>query len=376
MYVQDAMYQFLSQYDLVTKEGQTIQANSAKFTITGAANNGSGLIRITASGHGLKTGDRAFIASVNGTVEANNSPSNTSWPVTWVSSSTFDLIGSTFTNAFTSSPGAYGVGALVGTVDSDKLTKEQQLYYYNMARMALVEGARRVAAGNPVQMETIIGGSIVTDALTWTRTGMKSIATRPVGIIKLFGITSHTGAQVVVRGHNDLAKVLRGDSHFLQSDDVVYAFDEGAQYVHHGNYLPSNPATAITGATNTAPIIVSASGHGILTGQFVRMANVGGNLGANGDFKATVLTSATFSLDGSVGTSSWTSGGTFQKLYRIAYLGVTNWTLLSDVYLGASVETIREAQVPILAQLAVAAAKGTQGAQLGELAAQMIGGKQ
>ena len=65
--------------------------------ITGAANNGSGLIRITDAGHGLQTGDRIKIANVGGTTEANST-----WTVTVISSSTFDLVGSTFSNAYTS----------------------------------------------------------------------------------------------------------------------------------------------------------------------------------------------------------------------------------------------------------------------------------
>lgn len=66
-------------------------------TITGAANNGAGLIRITDADHGLATGDRVIIASVGGTTEAN-----ATWTVTVISSSTFDLQSSTFTNPYTS----------------------------------------------------------------------------------------------------------------------------------------------------------------------------------------------------------------------------------------------------------------------------------
>lgn len=67
-------------------------------TITGAANNGSGLIRITDAGHGLQTGDIITISGVVGTTEANADD----WVVTSISSSTFDLQGSTFANAYVS----------------------------------------------------------------------------------------------------------------------------------------------------------------------------------------------------------------------------------------------------------------------------------
>jgi len=67
------------------------------FTITGAANNGSGLIRITSNGHKLRTGDHVTISSVGGCTEAN-----AAWVVTVATANTFDLNNSTFTNAYTS----------------------------------------------------------------------------------------------------------------------------------------------------------------------------------------------------------------------------------------------------------------------------------
>jgi hypothetical protein len=66
-------------------------------TITGAANNGSSVVRITSAGHGLQTGDRIAVASVGGTTEANGT-----WTVTVHDANTFDLNGSSFVNAYTS----------------------------------------------------------------------------------------------------------------------------------------------------------------------------------------------------------------------------------------------------------------------------------
>lgn len=63
--------------------------------VTGAVNNGSGLIRITATNHLYNTGDRVRIIGVTGTVEANGT-----WIVTVVTANTIDLQGSAFVNAF------------------------------------------------------------------------------------------------------------------------------------------------------------------------------------------------------------------------------------------------------------------------------------
>ncbi len=83
-------------------ETRTILVPSAPaaLTITGAANNGSGLIRIAYSGTAspaLATGNIIAVSNVGGTTEANGS-----WAITVISSSTFDLQGSTFVNTYTS----------------------------------------------------------------------------------------------------------------------------------------------------------------------------------------------------------------------------------------------------------------------------------
>lgn len=68
--------------------------------------------------------------------------------------------------------------------------------------------------------------------------------------------------------------------------------------------------TAITGATNATPIVITSANHGLATGMRVTIAGVGGNTAANGDFTITVVDSNSFSLTGSVGNGAYTSGGT------------------------------------------------------------------
>jgi len=67
-------------------------------TITGAANNGSGLVRVTvAAGHGFS--DAAIVTQhdVGGCTEANGT-----WQIDYIDANTYDLLGSTFANAWTS----------------------------------------------------------------------------------------------------------------------------------------------------------------------------------------------------------------------------------------------------------------------------------
>lgn len=68
-----------------------------KSVITGAANNGSGLIRITSVAHPFVTGDVVQVSSVQGTTEANGI-----WKITKISADTFDLQGSVFVHAYVS----------------------------------------------------------------------------------------------------------------------------------------------------------------------------------------------------------------------------------------------------------------------------------
>lgn len=76
---------------------------------------------------------------------------------------------------------------------------------------------------------------------------------------------------------------------------------------------------SVTDATNASPIVITSAAHGLTTGTRVTVADVGGNTAANGDFNVTVLSSSTFSLDGSTGNGAYTSGGTWHVtgLYSI-----------------------------------------------------------
>jgi hypothetical protein len=65
--------------------------------ITGAVNNGSGLIRITATAHGFQTSDWITGSAVGGVPNATGQ-----WLITVITANTFDLVGSTFAGAYTS----------------------------------------------------------------------------------------------------------------------------------------------------------------------------------------------------------------------------------------------------------------------------------
>jgi hypothetical protein len=67
----------------------------------------------------------------------------------------------------------------------------------------------------------------------------------------------------------------------------------------------------VAGATNATPIVITDVAHGLVTGDHVTVASVGGNTAANGTWIVTRVTADTFSLNGSVGANDYTSGGTW-----------------------------------------------------------------
>lgn len=67
---------------------------------------------------------------------------------------------------------------------------------------------------------------------------------------------------------------------------------------------------SVTGATNATPIEITVSGSAPATGTTVWISSVGGNTAANGLWPITNTGASTFTLTGSVGNGTYTSGGT------------------------------------------------------------------
>lgn len=103
--------------------------------ITGAADNGSGLVRLTvASTTGWTTGDYKTVASVGGTTEANGL-----WAITVVDGTHIDLQGSTFANAYTSG------GYVAGSIDALDIPSLDDIQAATLAQMAVVTTGHQVA---------------------------------------------------------------------------------------------------------------------------------------------------------------------------------------------------------------------------------------
>ena len=86
-------------YTVASMQGKALLTRTnTSLTVSGAVNNGSGLIRITTStAHNMVTGNKVFISGVTGTTEANGL-----WTVTLVNTTQVDLQSSTFSNVYIS----------------------------------------------------------------------------------------------------------------------------------------------------------------------------------------------------------------------------------------------------------------------------------
>jgi len=89
-------------------------------------------------------------------------------------------------------------------------------------------------------------------------------------------------------------------------------------------YNRPNVTEGIDGATNASPIVITTSStHNLVTGDKVVVEDVAGNTAANGTWRITVVSSTTFSLDGSTGNGVYVGG-----LDTATYTGGEKWDLV------------------------------------------------
>lgn len=108
--------------------------------ITATADNGSGLVRITAASHGFSDGDKVTIHDVLGTTEANGM-----WKIDYVDANTFDLAGSTFASAWTSGGYVFKENdnnfTLIRRQTSDEARQDTETKYHLQGAYLIVDDA-------------------------------------------------------------------------------------------------------------------------------------------------------------------------------------------------------------------------------------------
>jgi hypothetical protein len=73
----------------------------------------------------------------------------------------------------------------------------------------------------------------------------------------------------------------------------------------------ANQPVAVTGATNASPIVLTSTGHNLVSEDVISVSGILGNTAANGIFTVTKVDANSFSLNGSSGNGAYVSGGTW-----------------------------------------------------------------
>jgi hypothetical protein len=121
--------------------------------------------------------------------------------------------------------------------------------------------------------------------------------------------------------------------------------------------ITNSTSKTITNATNATPIVITTSvAHTFHDGDTVVVSGVGGNTAANGTWAITYLTTTTFSLDTSVGSGAYTSGGT---AVDVSMLPAATLPSDGDNLTGASVNPAFQNILDKLAFLGAVALRGT-----------------
>lgn len=90
---------------------------------------------------------------------------------------------------------------------------------------------------------------------------------------------------------------------------------------------------SLVSGTGVSPIEVTTSTtHGLTTGQYLKVASVGGNTNANGSWQITVVNTTKFTLDGTSPNANYTSGGAVTRDYAT----LDAWEIDTDIDLVAA----------------------------------------
>jgi hypothetical protein len=116
----------------------------------------------------------------------------------------------------------------------------------------------------------------------------------------------------------------------------------------------------VANAAGTSTVTITSLGHhGLVTNDVVRIGNVQGFSGANGQFTVTVVTPQKFTLNGATGSGTFSKGGVFTKLDAAKLSGATNQAPIAITTAAAHALTTGQ-QVTISGVLGNTAANGTR----------------
>ncbi len=270
-------------------------------TTISSASNSTPILVQTSTNHGLSGTETIFINDVLGNTSANGF-----WKISVLSPNQFTLEGSTGNGAYTSGgkvrvctvstfaadvAGPGGTSA-VGTI-TETVTVLSGISIKNLDNFVgnAWEGNVALAARCRLKLQSLSpnGPKGAYEYFALTAASLLADSSLYDPIVQLSSVITR------VKGIIDIATGIR---------TTVVSNASGS--------VPGISNKAITGATNTTPIEITATGHGLITGDYATINGVLGNTSANGTFQINVTGVDTFTLNNSDGNGIYTSGGILQ----------------------------------------------------------------
>jgi hypothetical protein len=227
--------------------GQWITSVPATLTVTGAANNGSGLIRLTIPGQNFTTGDKPQVLGVGGVPNADGY-----WTVTVIDATHIDLQNSVFAGAYTSG----------GTVT---------FLHANVIDLAenVTDGSPSVFAGAYTSGGTCLqyfAGMLAETIAIGPSFGNYKLRAFPSGDLRInnanISLTSSTGqiilnpntTQITLTNFNNLSQIV------LDATVPSLTFFDQTGTADVTLEILQQAALAVASATNASPIVVHVPG--------------------------------------------------------------------------------------------------------------------
>jgi len=272
-------------------------ANYVGGGITGATNT-SPIVITTGSAHGLTGSEVVKITGVLGNTNANGF-----WAINVLTTTTFSLTSSSGNAAYTS-------GGTVNVCSEGTFAADVAGPGGTSAPGTITQPVTTLSGVTCENLQSFIGTDWESNQSLAAKCRLKIQALSPNGPKGAYEYFALKAAELLaledppVALTSPITRVLKRSSATTGIMQTVIA--------NAGGDVPGISNLAVSGATNASPIVITTATHGLATGDYATLSGVLGNTNANGTFTITVLSSTTFSLDGSSGNAAYSGGGVVQ----------------------------------------------------------------
>lgn len=235
---------------------------------------------VTSTNHGLVTGNQIVLQGLVNDDPTVNHPGNGTFTITRIDNNRFRLNGVN--------------GTLPGVSYSGGGAWYVPLFQPNgSARGFVTVDMQNTVPQGTVRAATNAGPISITSPNHGLKSGQR---------VRISNVNGNTAA-------NGVFKITVVDANTFRLDGST-----GNGVYNPGNGFGTWEANVITAAANSSNLVITSAGHGLKTGEEVRITGVLGNSAANGVYRVSVLTADTFSLIGAVGNGTYGGGGSWVRL--------------------------------------------------------------